>query len=71
MRDASPIIGPVTIKNDFNKCMSFFNEKSFIIVGHFIVGGRDFQKLSHLEGGGGVPKSLLEREDNSEKGGLM
>ena len=27
------------------------------------------QKLSHLGGGGGVPKISLEREDNPEKGG--
>ena len=31
-------------------------------------GGRTFQKLSHL-GGAGVPKMLLERGDNPEKGG--
>ena len=36
----------------------------------FIKGGEDrtFQELSHL---GGVPKILLERGDNPEKGGLM
>ena len=31
-------------------------------------GGRTFQKLSHL-GGGGVPKFLLERGGNPEKKG--
>ena len=31
-------------------------------------GGRTFQKLSHL-GGGGVRNFLLEREDKPEKGG--
>ena len=77
MRDASPIIGPVTIKNDFNKCMSFFNEEFYCCwtfhsrnppppfkgageVGTF--------KNWVIWRGGGVPKSLLEREDNSEKG---
>ena len=30
-------------------------------------GGRTFQKLSHL----GLPKSLLESRDNSEKGGIV
>ena len=53
LRDASPIIGPVTIKNDFNKCMSFFNEKSFIIVGHSIVG----TPLPLIKGGGEVGTS--------------
>ena len=33
-----------------------------------IKGGRTFQKLHHLWGGGGVTKTLLQREDNFEKG---
>ena len=32
--------------------------------------GRTFQKLSHLKGEGGIPKILLQRGDNSEKGGV-
>ena len=33
--------------------------------------GRTFKKLSHLGGGGGVPKIWLERGDKPEKWGLM
>ena len=39
-----------------------------LIISHPLnFGGRTFQKLSHL----GVPKSLLESGDNSEKGGIV
>ena len=39
------------------------------------MGGRgwevDLPKIGSLVGGGGVPKSLLERGDNPEKGGKL